>query len=130
MVIFNKTTHLSRNNSTSISEPISLPFSNTITPLSTINPAKIDAIKSILIESADDYLGIMGNNIKICVNLCGNEYDLRSCISVWHMTMRESKLGRESICFLIEQIHQTLENRMLGQIEARIKTITNDLMRG
>ena len=88
-------------------------FSHTITPKSPINSAKIDAIKTILLESTDDYLGIMGNHIKKCVNSCETEYDLRSCISVWHMAMRESKLGRESTSFLMEQIHQTLENKML-----------------
>lgn len=110
---FRKAGHLSGNKSIFISEPSSLPFNSKITPKSPVNPAKIAAIKSILIESAEDYLGIMGNNIKICVKSCSNEYDLRSCISVWHMAMRESKLGRESISFLMEQIHKTLENRLL-----------------
>lgn len=90
-----------------------LAFSSTLATQYPINSAKIAAVKSILIESADDYLGIMGNHIKICVKSCHTEFDLRSCISVWHMAMRESKLGRESTSFLLEQIHQTLENKIL-----------------
>ena len=83
---------------------------NTATP---INPAKIAAVKTILLNAADDYLGLMGRSIKERIANCDNEVDLRNCISGWHMAMRESKLGRESTDFLMEQIHQTLENKML-----------------
>jgi hypothetical protein len=88
-------------------------FFNTDSATTPIDPAKITAIKTILIEAADDYLGLMGRGIKVRIEACSNEVDLRSCISSWHMAMRESKLGRESTSFLMEQIHQTLENKML-----------------
>ncbi|MBA3696617.1 MAG: hypothetical protein H0W85_07640 [Methylotenera sp.] len=78
-----------------------------------INPAKIAAVKTILLEATDDYLGLMGRTLKEKIDQCDNEADLRNCISKWHMAMRESKLGRESTDFLMEQIHQTLENKML-----------------
>lgn len=110
---FNQTSKVSPSKSVYRSTISSQTFSNTITPKSPITSAKIEAIKTILIESAEDYLGIMGNHIKLCVQSCNTEYDLRSCISVWHMAMRESKLGRESTSFLMEQIHQILENKLL-----------------
>lgn len=78
-----------------------------------ICPTKLMAVKTILCEATDDYLGIMGRNIKLRIEACDNEIDLRHCISSWHMAMRESKLGRESTNFLMEQIHQTLENKMM-----------------
>lgn len=78
-----------------------------------INQAKLAAVKSILLEASDDYLGLMGRSIKEKIEKCDNEADLRNCISKWHMAMRESKLGRESADFLMEQIHQTLENKIL-----------------
>jgi len=78
-----------------------------------INPAKMAFIKTILVEATDDYLGIMGRNLKDSITICDNEKDLRACISSWHMAMRESKLGRESASFLMEQILQTLENEIL-----------------
>lgn len=78
-----------------------------------INPAKMAAVKTILVEATDDYLGIMGRSLKDRIAACANEGDLRNCISSWHMAMRESKLGRESASFLMEQIHQTLENKIL-----------------
>lgn len=88
-------------------------FLNTQTELPPINPAKIAAIKNILLEATDDYLGLMGRSIKDRISKCDHEAELRNCISGWHMAMRESKLGRESADFLMEQIHQTLENKML-----------------
>jgi hypothetical protein len=83
---------------------------DTATP---INPEKIEAIKTILVEATDDYLGLMGRSLKIRIETCSDGGDLRNCISSWHMAMRESKLGRESTSFLMEQIHQALENKML-----------------
>ncbi len=77
-----------------------------------ICPTKLSAVKSILIDAADDYLGIMGRGIKAKIETCDNEESLRQCISSWHMAMRESKLGRESASFLMEQIHQTLEGNI------------------
>ena len=88
-------------------------FLNTQPASIPINLAKMAVIQHILLEASDDYLGLMGRNIKEKITQCENEIDLRNCISSWHMAMRESKLGRESTDFLMEQIHQTLENKML-----------------
>lgn len=79
-----------------------------------ICPTKLAAIKTILLEASDDYLGIMGRAIKSKIDACNDEPSLKQCISSWHMAMRESKLGRESASFLMEQIHQTLEGKMLS----------------
>lgn len=79
-----------------------------------ICPTKLAIVKTILIEATDDYLGIMGRGLKARIEVCDNENDLRQCVSSWHMAMRESKLGRESASFLMEQIHQTLENKIVG----------------
>lgn len=75
-----------------------------------IDPKKLATIKVILVEATEDYLGLMGRGVKAKIEACDNELDLRSCISSWHMAMRESKLGRESASYLMEQIHQTIEN--------------------
>lgn len=89
------------------------PFFNVENSSTPISPANMSAIKAILIESADDYLGIMGRSLKSRIEACNDENDIRNCISSWHMAMRESKLGRESASFLMEQIHQTLDNKIL-----------------
>jgi len=80
----------------------------------TICPTRMVKIKTILNEATDDYLGIMGRSIKAKIEACANETDLRQCISGWHMAMRESKLGRESVSFLMEEINQTLENKTVS----------------
>ncbi len=96
------------------------PFSTTLSFLDKQNgaepicPVKLATIKTILLEAADDYLGIMGRAIKRKIEACNGENgedSLRQCISGWHMAMRESKLGRESASFLMQQIYQTLEGK-------------------
>ena len=79
-----------------------------------ICPVKLASVKTILVEAADDYLGIMGRSIKARIETCDNEENLRQSISSWHMAMRESKLGRESASFLMEQIHQILEGNIIS----------------
>lgn len=79
-----------------------------------ICPTKMATVKAILIEAADDYLGIMGRGIKAKIESCDNDNNLRQTISSWHMAMRESKLGRESASFLMEQIHKTLEGKIVS----------------
>ncbi len=88
-----------------------------------VTPEKIEAVKVLLIEAADDYLGLMGRGIKEQIGKSSNLTTLRACMSSWHMAMRESKLGRESASFLMEQIHQILENNMLNT--ASISTNTH-----
>ena len=94
---------------------VSLPFFESDNATQPICPSKLAAVKTILLEAADDYLGIMGRGIKSKIKACDTESSLKQCISSWHMAMRESKLGRESASFLMEQIHQTLENNMQPQ---------------
>lgn len=89
------------------------PFFNVDHTSTPISPENMTAIKAILVESAHDYLGIMGRSLKSRIEACSDENDIRNCISSWHMAMRESKLGRESASFLMEQIHQTLDNKIL-----------------
>lgn len=96
--------------------PSSAPLSFSDVPIAAepVCPVKLATVKAILIEAADDYLGIMGRGINAKIEACINEDSLRQAISSWHMAMRESKLGRESASFLMEQIHQTLEGNIVA----------------
>jgi hypothetical protein len=89
-----------------------------------ISNETLEAVKIILTEASEDYLGLMGRAIKARISECNNQIELRNCISSWHMAMRESKLGRESTSFLMEQIHQVLEN---GSHKADWSIITRPL---
>lgn len=81
-------------------------------PFITISPTQLVSIKVILINATDDYLGLMGRTLKEHIANCDDEISLKNCLSTWHMAMRESKLGRESTDFLMEQIHQILAGNM------------------
>jgi len=98
--------------------PITISLLETTDQVTPICPTKLATVKSILIEATDDYLGMMGRGIKTKIESCENETSLRQCISSWHMAMRESKLGRESASFLMEQIHQTLEGNIIDTISS------------
>lgn len=95
---------------------------DSITPISladirftAIDETKLASIKAIVIEATNDYLGLMGRGIKTQIEACQDEVSLKSALSIWHMAMRESKLGRESASFLMEQIHQILQNKIIGK---------------
>lgn len=75
-----------------------------------LRPEQLDAIKQILINGADDYLGIIGRGLKEKVQAATEFRKLRNFISLWHMAMRESKLGRESAGFWMQQINQIIES--------------------
>jgi len=98
--------------------PITLSLLEATDQVAPICPTKLATVKSILLEATDDYLGMMGRGIKTKIEQCENETSLRQCISSWHMAMRESKLGRESASFLMEQIHQTLEGNIIEAISS------------
>jgi hypothetical protein len=99
----------------SVASLTTMSFFQTENVNTTVNAATIEAVKTILVEATDDYLGLMGRAIRARISACDNETELRNCISSWHMAMRESKLGRESTSFLLQQIHHALEgNPELG----------------
>ncbi|HYG33040.1 MAG TPA: hypothetical protein VD810_08630 [Methylophilaceae bacterium] len=75
-----------------------------------LSPEQMASIKQILMNGADDYLGIMGRALKEKVQTTTDFKKLRNFISLWHMAMRESKLGRESAGFLMQQINQIIES--------------------
>ena len=75
-----------------------------------LSPEQLDTIRRILINGADDYLGIMGRGLKEKIQTTTDFKKQRNFISLWHMAMRESKLGRESAGFLMHQRNQTIEN--------------------
>lgn len=79
-----------------------------------IDSVKLASIKAIVIEAINDYLGLMGRGVKAQIEACHDEVSLKSALSIWHMAMRESKLGRESASFLMEQIYQILHNKIIG----------------
>jgi hypothetical protein len=82
-----------------------------------LSPDQISTIKQILVNGADDYLGIMGRGLKEKIQNAAGLEQLKSCISLWHMALRESKLGHESAGILMEKISHTIENGTLAELD-------------
>lgn len=92
-----------------------------------LSPEQMDAIKQILMNGADDYLGIMGRSLKEKVQTTTEFKKLRNFISLWHMAMRESKLGRESAGFMMQQINQIIESTTQAEDAPALETIDLEL---
>jgi len=86
-----------------------------------LSPEQLDSIRQILINGADDYLGIMGRALKEKVQTTTDFKKLRNFISLWHMAMRESKLGRESASILMHQINQTIESTTQTEVSSSLE---------
>jgi hypothetical protein len=89
----------------------------------TLSPEQVNAIKQILLNGADDYLGIMGRGLKEKIQVTTEFKKLRNFISLWHMALRESKLGRESAGVLMAQINHTIESATLAQFTPGLEVV-------
>jgi len=69
---------------------------------------QVNAVKSILISSTEQHLGIMGRGLKQKIESAGTDEQLIACTSQWHMAIRESKLGREIAGALMDEVQQLL----------------------
>lgn len=67
-------------------------------------------MKEILLSSAREYLGIMGQSMTQKIEAAQNLEQVKACISQWHMAIRESKLGKPAAGVLMEQVQQILAN--------------------
>lgn len=92
-----------------------------------LRPEQMNAIKQILMNGADDYLGIMGRSLKEKVQTTTEFKKLRNFISLWHMAMRESKLGRESAGFMMQQINQIIESTTQAEDAPALQTVDFEL---
>ena len=70
---------------------------------------KVSGLKEILLDSSKEYLGIMGQNITQRIEAAQSLEQLKGCISLWHMAIRESKTGKPVAGILMEQVQQFLQ---------------------
>jgi hypothetical protein len=69
---------------------------------------QIQAIKAILLDSTEEYLGIMGKALRQQIESSQDGNSLRACISEWHMALRESKAGRNHAHQRMEEVQALL----------------------
>ncbi|MES2580148.1 MAG: hypothetical protein V4552_06325 [Pseudomonadota bacterium] len=67
-------------------------------------------IKTFLAEEAQLQLGIMSRDIEQRVALVKNSDELKSCVSRWHMAIRESRNGRTVADKLMERLAHLMAN--------------------
>ncbi len=73
-----------------------------------LSPEKIETIQNIMIESTNESLGLMGRSVVEKIR-AANDYDqLKSCISLWNMALRESKRGHAAANELMRQVQEML----------------------
>lgn len=75
---------------------------------------QVQHIKSILITSTEQHLGIMGRSLKQKIEAAITDEQIVACTSQWHMALRESKLGREVAGVLMEQVQQARKTDALS----------------
>lgn len=90
---------------------------NTVAPVAVqpVQDSATDAgqtavMKEILLSSAREYLGIMGQSMTQKIEAAQSLEQVKACISQWHMAIRESKLGKPVAGVLMEQVQQILAN--------------------
>ena len=76
---------------------------------------QMQAVRTILQDSTDEYLGIMGKALRQQIASAQGSDGLRACISEWHMALRESKSGRDSAHQLMEEVQAILAQAMMDQ---------------
>lgn len=65
---------------------------------------KVALIKSMMISSAEEFLGLMAADVVRRVRKASDEAQLQSVLGHWHMAMRESKYGRDAAGIQLERI--------------------------
>ena len=59
--------------------------------------ARLASVKTLLIRSADTYLGPIGADLVRQIGAAGNDHQLQRAVGHWHMAMQESKYGWEVV---------------------------------
>jgi hypothetical protein len=73
-----------------------------------ISERQMAETKSILIASTTQHLGLMGRTMNEQISSAASYEQLRTCISRWHMAIRESKGGRMTADELMSKVQMTL----------------------
>lgn len=67
-------------------------------------------IKTFLTDEAQLQLGLMGREIERKIATVSNAEDLKSCIPLWHMAIRDSRNGRTVADTLMERLAHLMAN--------------------
>lgn len=75
---------------------------------SIISEEQFIAVQSLMIESTNENLGLMGRSVVDQIKLASTSEQLKSCISLWNMALRESRKGHAIADSLMKQVQEIL----------------------
>lgn len=73
--------------------------------------ARLAPVKTLLIRSAENYLGLIAADLVRQIEAACDEHGLQRAIGHWHMAMRESKYGRQVVEAQLTQVKAALQAR-------------------
>jgi hypothetical protein len=76
-----------------------------------ISEEKMAQTKQLLITSTTEHLGLMGRTMNEQISSATSYEQLRTCISRWHMAIRETKGGRMIADELMSKVQMTLASQ-------------------
>ena len=72
-------------------------------------PEDIALVKKIILDSTDEYLGLLGADIKRRVETSNDFKSIINCVARWNLAMRESKLAKPVAAYYLQQIQIILD---------------------
>lgn len=91
-----------------VQENIAAIPAETTTEDAPVSAEKISVVKVILATTTKEHLGIMGRNLIEKIEAVQDQEQLNTCMSQWHMAIRESKSGKAIAAVLMELVLQAL----------------------
>lgn len=72
-------------------------------------PDDIALVKKIILETTDEYLGLLGADIKQRVEAANDSSAIINCIARWNLAMRESKLAKSVANYYLQKVQIILD---------------------
>lgn len=72
-------------------------------------PEDIVLVKKIILDTIDEYLGLLGADIRRRVEASNDSSSIINCIARWNLAMRESKLAKPVAGYYLQKVQAILD---------------------
>lgn len=72
-------------------------------------PEDIALVKKIILDTIDEYLGLLGADIRRRVEASNDFNSIMNCIARWNLAMRESKLAKPVAGYYLQKVQAILD---------------------
>ncbi len=69
----------------------------------------IARVKQIILDSTDEYLGLLGIDIKRRLEVSNDFKTIINCVARWNLAMRENKLAKPVAAYYLQQVQTILD---------------------